>query len=183
MALYFQNDDPASERQKFREIYENYRRLMYQVAYEILKNHEDAEEALQEAFFRISKNISKISDTFCPQTKNYVVIICKKVALSMLKKRRVQRMELDVEIPDVPDFPTPEAISEENEAVQIVLEEVLGLPDIYREVLYLSVVREMTQREIAETLGVKRETVKKRIQRGKNILRRQLGKRGVKYED
>ncbi len=87
MALYFQKDDPASERQKFREIYENYRRLMYQVAYEILKNHEDAEEALQEAFFRISKNISKISDTFCPQTKNYVVIICKKVALSMLKKR------------------------------------------------------------------------------------------------
>ncbi len=92
-------------------------------------------------------------------------------------------MELDVEIPDVPDSLTPEAISEESEAVQIVLEEVLGLPDIYREVLYLSVVREMTQREIAETLGLKRETVKKRIQRGKNILRRQLGKRGVKYED
>ncbi len=49
-------------------------------------------------------------------------------------------MELDVEIPDVPDSRTPEAVSEERETLQIVLEEVLGLPDVYREALYLSVV-------------------------------------------
>ena len=70
----------------FDRIYEQYYRLMYQVAYGILQNTEDTEDVLQESFIRIEKNISKISDPFCPKTRNFVVIITKRLALNMLGK-------------------------------------------------------------------------------------------------
>lgn len=54
---------------KFNQVYELYYKLMYKVAYSILQNFEDTEDVLQEAFIRIDKNISKVSDPSSPKTK------------------------------------------------------------------------------------------------------------------
>lgn len=44
---------------------------MYGAAFEILKNQQDAEDALQEAFISIAKNFSKISEIKCPPNQGF----------------------------------------------------------------------------------------------------------------
>ena len=63
-----------------------------------------------------------------------------------------------------------------------IVERIISLPDIYKDVLYLRLVNEMKIKHISELLRIPPETVKKRIQRGKKILIDQLEKEGVVYE-
>lgn len=167
----------------FLQIYKQYYRLMYQVAYSILRNTEDTEDALQEAFIRIDKNISKISDPFCPKTRNFVVIIVKRVALDILKKKKGSAFEeLSAALPDGIAV-SPEKVSEEKTAFEMVKTAIRDLPDRYRECLYLSLIDEYTPGEIADLLEIKKQSVYKRLNRGKKILQDRLAEMGVSYED
>ncbi len=50
------------EQKKFEQLYDTYSRLMYYIAFDILKDEGHAQDAVQEAFINISKNFSKISE-------------------------------------------------------------------------------------------------------------------------
>ena len=52
----FRREDEVRNR-KFNQVYHTYRMLMYRVAYSILGNEHDAEDAVQQAFFSILKNL------------------------------------------------------------------------------------------------------------------------------
>lgn len=67
-------DDP-SDKEKFAEIYAHYKNMMHQKAMPILHNTALAEEAVQESFLKIAKNISKISSPVCSKTASFIVII------------------------------------------------------------------------------------------------------------
>lgn len=167
----------------FLQIYKQYYRLMFQVAYSILRNTEDTEDALQEAFIRIDKNISKISDPFCPKTRNFVVIIVKRVALDIMKKKRRSAIEeLSAALSDG-IAPSPEKVSEEKSVFEMVKAAIRDLPDKYRECLYLSLIDEYTPEEISDLLEIKKQSVYKRLNRGKKILQDRLAEMGVSYED
>lgn len=169
---------------KFIQIYEQYYKLMYQVAYSILQNFEDTEDVLQEAFIRIDKNISKISDPFCLKTKNFVVIITKRIALNMLRKKKgIQAEELLATLEDVRIEASPERASENKTVQEIVKMAIRDLPDRYRECLFLSLIDEYTPREIADMLETKEQTIYKRLKRGKKMLQNRLSEMGVTYED
>lgn len=168
----------------FPQIYEQYYRLMYQVAYSILRNTEDTEDALQEAFIRIDKNISKISDPFCPKTRNFVVIIVKRVAFDILKKKKGTVFEeLSAALEDGGIEASPEKVSEEKTVFEMVKTAIRELPDRYRECLYLSLIDEYTPGEISDLLEIKKQSVYKRLKRGKKMLQNRLAEMGVSYED
>lgn len=167
----------------FLQIYKQYYRLMFQVAYSILRNTEDTEDALQEAFIRIDKNISKISDPFCPKTRNFVVIIVKRVALDILKKKKGSAFEeLSAALSGGIEV-SPEKVSEEKSVFEMVKTAIRDLPDRYRECLYLSLIDEYTPGEIADLLEIKKQSVYKRLNRGKKMLQNRLAEMGVSYED
>ena len=169
---------------KFEQIYNQYFKLMYCVAYDILKNPEDTEDALQEAFIRISQNLSKISDPVCTKTKNFAVIICKNVSLSMLKsKKGKQTEELPLFVEDKRIMANPEAFGEDKYLLEQVKDMIRELPDGYRDYLYLSLIYEYTPKEIANLFGMKEQTVYKRLKRGKQKLQQKMKERGVGYED
>lgn len=168
----------------FDRIYEQYYRLMYQVAYDILQNTEDTEDVLQESFIRIEKNISKISDPFCPKTRNFVVIITKRLALNMLGKGKGNEAgELLATQEDERIDASPEKVSEGKMVREMVKSAIRDLPDRYRECLYLNLLDEYTPGEIAEILGMKEQSIYKRLSRGKKMLRERLAEIGVAYED
>jgi RNA polymerase sigma-70 factor (ECF subfamily) len=184
MTKYLNQIKEASEQEKFHCIYKNYNRLLYKIAYDILQNNEDAKEAVQEAFIRIVQNLSKISDPFCPETKNYVVIICKNISLTMLKKRnRMDAEELHDYFYDERHEANPHNVASVNDTIRTVVEVILDMPEHYRDCLYLELIQEFDYLEIADILGLKPETVRKRVQRGKKQLREKLMERGVGYED
>ena len=60
MLIYLQMIETPEDQSKFEQIYEKYLGLMYHVALKILENHEDAEDAVHQAFVSIAENLSLI---------------------------------------------------------------------------------------------------------------------------
>ncbi len=164
-------------------IYQQYVGLAYYIAFDILQNKEDAEDAVQETFVRIIKNISKISDPFCTKIKNFVIIICRNVSLDMMKKRELAKMEkLSDCISNKHYEADPYDVVSENESLQIIVDAVHELPYRYKDCIYMKLVLELDYQEIADILKQKAETVRKRLQRGKKILSKKLEGIGISFE-
>ena len=148
---------------------------MLHIAMQILKDHQLAEDAVQEAFLRLVKNFSKIGQINCPRTRLFTVIIVRNISLTMLAERKKET------VLESPDAVLPiEYDLEEDVLERIAYEEVLNaireLPVLYRDVLYLQCVEEYKLTEISKLLGIEAETVKKRAQRGRKKLLEQLTK-------
>ena len=102
----------------------------------------------------------------------------------MLKKQKRSKVEeLADYIPDERHEANPDEMGSENETIRIVVDTILELPERYRVCMYMELVMESDYKEIASILGQKPETVRKRLQRGKKLLRKKLEERGVTYED
>lgn len=86
MLIYLQMLESPEEKSILEQIYLEYRGLMYHVAYEILHNEQDAEDAVHHAFVKIAENIKKITDPVCPKTHSYVVTIVEHQAIDQYKK-------------------------------------------------------------------------------------------------
>ncbi len=175
MLIYLQMLDTPEEKAKFEKLYYSHRRTMLHIAMKILKDHQLAEDAVQEAFLRLVKNFSKIGQINCPRTRLFTVIIVRNISLTMLADRKKET------VVESPDAVIPiEYDLEEDVLERIAYEEVLNaireLPVLYRDVLYLQCVEEYKLTEISKLLGIEAETVKKRAQRGRKKLLEQLTK-------
>lgn len=170
ISFYLSLLDTPEEKNMFEQLYRLYRQDMYKMAYGILKNKYDTEDAVHEAFMRVMKNLTKISEIDCPQTHAYLLIIVRNVSLSIIKKRtKTVVVDTDtVEITD--DFGLEEYVisNMEVERLKNILEQ---LSDEYYEVLFLELFMEFNISEIAEQLGLTYDNTKKRIQRAKKKFR------------
>ena len=86
MLIYLQMIETFEDKNKFEELYLEYRNLMYRVAYKFLKQEQDAEDAVHYAFIKIAENI-KIIEPVSPRTRQYVVTIVENRARDVLRKR------------------------------------------------------------------------------------------------
>ena len=173
-------NDPADE-DKFTLLYEEYKEKMFYAANKILKDNYAAEDAVHEAFLRVMKNLHKISDVYCPQTKNYLVIIVKNVSLSMIeqnKKREIPMSDNEFIWEESDGFNLgDECLSKIN--YEKIVNIIQNLPDTYRDVIYLECVMDMGIADIAKMLSITNEAAKKRSQRGKSILIENLKKEAI----
>ena len=97
MLVYLMMIDSQEDQSKFEKVYRTYRGLMYHVAYKILNNKHDAEDAVHSAFIKIAENIQKIDDPVCPKTQSYVVTIVENKAIDLYRanKRKNSSLYLD----------------------------------------------------------------------------------------
>jgi len=152
-------------------------RLVYRIAYAVLRSHPDAEDSTQETFMRVLRYSSKLPEVEDPKT--WLARIAWRVAVDRSKKRRWAR-----EIPlDDPVKPVAEVASSEiraDEAVQatqlrVAVEKLIAaLPAKLREPLILSTVEEISPREVAATLGINEAAVRSRVFRARQILKEKL---------
>ena len=170
ISFYLSLLDTPEEKSKFEQLYRLYRQDMFKMAYGILENKYDAEDAVHEAFMRVMKKLTKISEINCPQTHAYLLIIVKRVALKILSKQtKTIVVDTDtVEITD--DFGLEEYVisNMEVERIKYILEQ---LSDDYYEVLFLELFMEFSISDIAEQLRLTYENTKKRLQRAKKKFR------------
>ena len=179
MLIYLSLIDTPEEKSKFEKLYYAYRYTMKYVAFNILKDDKLSEDALQEAFIRIAKNISKINQEICPQTKAFVVIIIRNVALTMLSKE-TKKSYADIDVDDFISNSQTDSLESYN--CSKIVECIKALPSIYSDILTLKLVYEYSAKEISLLLKLPDETVKKRIQRGLVILQEALKKEGITGE-
>ena len=77
ISFYLSLLDTPEEKSKFEQLYLLYRQDMFKLAYGILDNKYDTEDAVHEAFMRVMKKLTKISGINCPQTHAYLLIYSK----------------------------------------------------------------------------------------------------------
>ena len=173
ISLFLTFLDTEEEKTKFERLYEKYRKLMHYVAKGILADDQLAEDAVQEAFFRIAKNFYKVGEIDCPQTKNFVVIIVRNTALTIVKKEETAGALEGID--SLSEGQTrQEDITFEKVEIRELVDEILKLPETYRYPLYLYGVYDYKMGEIANLLGITTETAKKRVQRARQILKNNL---------
>lgn len=162
MLMYLAAIDAPEDRSKFEKVYLVYKGLMYHVAYQILGNEQDAEDAVHNAFVKIAEYIEKIGDPVSSKTRNYVVTIAERKAIDLYRanQRRGKVTYLDEAggiTVDAPELPMLEYC-------------ILKLPPQYRQVILLKYYHGFSCKEIAKQLGISEANVQKLDQRAKKKL-------------
>ena len=170
MLVYLAVIDEPAQKTKFETVYHQYRGLMYYVAYRILNNPSDAEDAVHDAFVAIAKHIQNISDPVCPKTQSYVVTIVENKAID-LYRRKQRRGALPLE--------ETEELSVSPQEPMGLAECILKLPPNYRQVILLKYHQGLSCKEIAALLGMSLPAVQKLDQRAKEKLRQLAEKEGI----
>ena len=146
MFVYLQMIDTPEERSKFEELYLLYRDTMFAVAYRILQNPHDAEDAVHHAFLKIIENIAKIGETDCPKTKGYIVTIVENRAIDLYRRKKAH--------PSVPYNEETVGSVVEYEGDNLLAGCILKLPPRQRDVIILKYRHGYELKEIAKMLGI-----------------------------
>ena len=95
LSLYLSMVETDEQRTFIEELYKNYERKMYGVAFGILHNKHDAEDAVHSAFIRIIENIEKIMQIPADEQGYYIVIISRNTSIDILRKRENSEIPLE----------------------------------------------------------------------------------------
>lgn len=155
---------------------QQYSRLVYRIAYAVLRRHHDAEDATQETFMRVLRYSSKLAAVEDPKT--WLARIAWRVAVDR-SRQRGRMQETPLEDPGKPiEVASSEAPADETlhgTQISAVLEKMIAaLPEKLRAPLILSTIEEMSPTEIAATLGINQAAVRSRVFRARQILREKL---------
>lgn len=148
-------------------------RLVYRIAYSVLRNSADAEDATQEVFLRAlryGKKIARISDQKAWLARiAWRVAVERHQALTKTSARAVEALESLVST----GRPADHALLEQERSA--VLEQLISaLLAQLRDALVLSTLEEIAPREVAEMLGISQAAVRSRSFRAREILRDRL---------
>jgi len=149
-------------------------RLVYRVAYSVLRNHHDAEDATQETFVRVLRYRRQLAGVNNPRT--WLARIGLRVALE--RKRKAGKVRLE----DL-DGAAPQVRSQARSADEALIgtemsgrveKLIAALPAKLRDPLTLSALEEMSPADVAEVLGINEAAVRSRLFRARQILREKL---------
>ena len=140
---------------------------IYNVAYRLTGNHEDASDAAQDAFVRAFQALPRFRRDAAFST--WLYRIATNAALDLVRRRpAVPPMELSVDQPGPSD---PEAEVHRREVHRRVHAAVGHLPAEYRAVVVLRGLQGLAYEEIARVLQIPIGTVRSRLSRGRETLR------------
>ncbi len=167
----------AGDQRAFAYLVERYAGVVYNHAYRMLGNAQDAEDAAQEIFLRAYTRL----ETFDPVRRfiTWLLAIASNYCIDRLRRRRQVWMTLD----DVSFWLTspqagPERSSLEREQRDAVQQALQKLPEHYRTIVVLRYWQDLSYEEIVDVTGLSESTVKTRLHRARKMLRDALGDEG-----
>lgn len=165
--------ETEQDRENFRKIYEENYLKMYHVVFGFLKQKEDAENAVHEAFAVLAENYQKYSRFSDKEMIKLCVTIAKNKAIDILrKKKRYSETELEeVILYDERTEVNPEAALNRAEEERKLFRALKEISEVFRETLLLKYYYAFSNREIAKIQGVSIKVVEMRLYRGKQKLK------------
>jgi RNA polymerase sigma-70 factor (ECF subfamily) len=171
------------EAQLFHELIRPLERAVYVTLYLLLRSEADAEDAAQEAFIKVYRNLKNFRGE--ARFSTWVLSIARNEGLAVLRKRASRTMEsLEPVMEEEPGDFTPALLTDWREVPAEALERkelgdclrraILELPPIYREVVELRDVEELDVQETANVLGITAGAVKVRLHRARLMLQKSL---------
>ena len=165
----------------FGEIVEVYKDRIYQLCYRMLGNAHEAEDISQEAFIRAYVNIDRYNIN--RKFSTWLYRIATNLCIDRIRKKKPDYF-LDAEVKGTDGLNlysqiqskelTPDEKVVKMELQELIQMEILKLPEKYRSAILLKYIEELSLKEISEVLDLPIGTVKTRIHRGREALRKQL---------
>jgi RNA polymerase sigma-70 factor (ECF subfamily) len=163
--------DPSA----FEEVYSRHETMVFNLALRLTGNESDAADCSQEVFLRVYRHLGKYRGRAALKTWIYrVVLNCFRSSYARKARRRAVVREVDGECLDRAVDPArgPEEKTVTADMARRVREALPLVRPVYREALVLRDVQDLSYQEIAGVLGVRLGTVRSRIARGRDELRK-----------
>ncbi len=177
----------AGEPEAFERFVEAFRSKVFQYSLLVCGHHEDAEEVAQDALFKVFEKLDQLREP--ERIRPWVFRIARNACL--MKRRKsvfapAQELSLDelmpqpgdngghrkLEIADWTNLPENQALRAELQ--RVVRQAIEELPEIYKTVLLLRDIEELSTSEAAEVLDVSEEVIKTRLHRARLAVRQKL---------
>lgn len=168
---------------------------LYRAARSILKNEEEAEEAVQDAYLKAYRAIANYHGGATLSTWLTRIAINEALARRRKYQRRADLIQLNSQFAQDPepgeDFQmqhhspdSPETAVQRAEARRLIERNIDQLPEAFRSVFVLRALEEMTVQETAICLGIPEATVRSRFFRGRALMREAIAREiDLSYED
>lgn len=148
-------------------------------------NYETALDLSQEVFIKVYGSLDRYNPDF--KFSTWIYKIASNTAIDYLRKQSVPVTSLysvsgddeEFELPIPSKNPSPERVLEHSERSAQIEEVISKLPPRYRELIVLRHVSELSYDEIAEVTGLPLGTVKNRIFRAREAMRKHLLRLGI----
>ena len=150
-------------------LYNLYSKAMYNLAYRMTNNREDAEDILQETFVECFRNLGsfRFESTFGAWLKSILI----NRSINHLRKKKIN-LVLQENLPD-----TEDSNDDDYETVystEKIFKGIERLPDGYRVILTLYLLEGYDHQEISQIMGITESTSKSQYSRAKDKLRKLL---------
>lgn len=164
------HDDEGARDSAFSSLVDRHARLLYRIAFSLLRNTQDAEDAVQEMFLKLYRGNAWLQ---IRDEKAFLARAVWRVALNLLPRRKEQSLDQSHEqFADQSDSPETNAI---RNAQAAHLRTMIGaLPEDLRQVLVLSAIDDLNSREVGLLIGIPEGTVRTRLMRARDELRRRF---------
>lgn len=172
----------AGDNEQYHELIRPYERSVYKMALAFMKNESDAEDVAQEAFMKAFRKLADFRGQATFST--WLISITLNEARGRLRRQSTIRMESLDESPEEGGHVSPALLRdwrevpsealERLEVRQMLQEAIANLSPIYREVLILRDVEELSIEETATALAITSGTVKVRLHRARTMMQKEL---------
>jgi RNA polymerase sigma-70 factor (ECF subfamily) len=171
----------GGDRHAFAELVELYKDKIFHLGYRMLNQKQEAEDVVQETFLRVYKNLDRYDEN--QKFSTWIYRIATNLCIDRLRKRKPS-YSIDAEMTDgegtdwhsmlASDDAGPDEELILSETQQNIREAIQTLPDKYKSVVILRYLHDMSLQEIGEVLEMPVTTVKTRVHRGREFLRKKL---------
>ncbi|RTE11437.1 RNA polymerase sigma factor SigW [Paenibacillus whitsoniae] len=169
------------DRNAFAELVELYKDKIFHLAYRMLNNKQEAEDAVQETFLRVYTNLHRYDEN--QKFSTWIFRIGTNLCIDKLRRRR-NTYSLDAEMSDGEgaDFYAMLPSDEDTPEEQLIVSEtqaqihraIASLPEKYKSIVVLRYLHDMSLQEISDVLDMPVTTIKTRVHRGREYLRKKL---------
>lgn len=172
--------------EKMEELYELYEQKIYYVAYSILNNIQQAEDAVQETFITLYKNLEKLHSLATQELKRYILRVAKNKAIDSYRKNKRHETfleEYERESTEAVDENIEEWEKRTMSEVQIdtLLKELNELNESNRQVFKYKVFYNLTYQEISSVMGITEANVRKQFERARKRVQNMIG--GIQHDE
>lgn len=168
-------------------IMERYKNSLHRILYRMVRNQEETQDLVQEAFIKAYNALSSFNKQYSFST--WLFKIASNNCIDHLRKKRLNTTSIDRSIEtkdgsitqDIPDYSyNPEMDAIRNEMINTIHDVIDQLPEKYREVINLRHKQDKSYEEISTELDLPIGTVKARIFRAREILKKSLRKMNLR---
>lgn len=145
---------------------EKYSSTLFRIAYSILSNEQDAEDAIQETFIKYMTKAPLFRDS--DHEKAWLIRVVTNISKNMLRFRNRHNVQ------SIEEFEKIGVVEEDIGFFEIIMQ----LPPKYREILNLYYVEGYKTREISELIGISPTAVRKRLQYARMLLKNEMERNG-----